>query len=739
MERNSFYLLAGAFLAGLLFSPWPWGWLGLGVVGLIGATAALRHFALPPWRVWVLATVLAVGASPYLYLRTPHPAANDISNTAPRRGIVLVGRVVGASRQNPAAQRFLLELDAPEHGRVAVRAPVQPVIGEGARVRVTGDLRRPAQPTNPHSFDERAFLAQQGAFSVLAATALTPIAPAAFNPFDWVRGRILHTHQHYLGAEAGALFSSLIVGSSAVDLPRELQDRYRNVGMAHLLAASGTQVSLILGSALALLRRRPPPAQIIVGGSLLVLFVGLAGASPSILRAAAMGGVALVALALDEKAEAFSALLLAACLLLLVNPLWIWDLGFAFSFLATLGLIVTAPRLTPALEALPAPLAAATATSLAAGLWTLPLQLLVFGQWSAFSLPLNVLAVPIVEALTLGGMAASLLALIHPALALPLDLPLGWLVALLDWAVRLVGSWPISLLTPGLLLPVQMIALYALLIAAHTRYANGFLPLAAIAVLIAPGWLPQPEVNLAVLAAGRSQVAVIEAGRRTLVFGGGTDAAVQRVLLPYLEQRGRLGLDGAIVTAALPWQSGGLGALLAATDIPVLYDGTAPPWSITWRQMLAQVPATVRSPLRAGQVLPLTDRVRLRVIAAEPAVLVLESSSTRLLLLGALHPKAQQWLLQRYRPQLAGVGWIWMGDGRIDSSLFTLGGLQGVLVSGRTLPSCSRTVPCWGTAEAGALLWQSWPAGAILRSQSQGQVFPPKVDGTIGAVGGLEH
>ncbi len=712
MERNSFYLLVGTYTAGLLLSGWSWSWLGLGIIALVGAVASLRIFSLPTWPFWVMAGILGVAASPYLYLRTPRPAATDIRWLAPRAEIVVQGTVIEVSGE--ASQNVLLQLTSGQpRGRVAIRAPIAPRLVGGEQVRVTGSLARPQQPVNPQAFDFRRHLERQGVFAVLTARQVEVVSRPRPNWLIWIRGHILKVHQHHLGSEPGALFSSLIIGSDAVDLPKDLQERYRSVGLAHLLAASGAQVSLILGVCAALLSKARPTVQVALSAAVLGLFVCLAGASPSILRAALMGAVSLFALAASRKVQPLSALLLVAFGLLLYNPLWIFDLGFAFSFLATMGLIVTAPALTERLDALPTAIAGGLAVSVAASLWTLPLQLMTFGQWSPPGLLLNLLAMPAIEVLTIGGLFASTAALISPDLAGLIDLPLGAVLSVLDLLVRRVSEWSFSVLTPGVLLPVQAVLLYGLLVASHWQIPRTPILMSAVAVLFAPGLLSVPEVTLTVLANGRSEIVVIESRHRTFVLNGGSEGAVEHVLAPYLERRGRLVLDGAITLGSRLPETGGLGRLLAMTTVERLYDAVAPPWPRSYEQVLAQLVGTTYHRLAPEDIIELSPHARLRVLSTEPAVLLLEVFDERLLLIGNLTRTEQDWLLQSQQHRLKNPHWLWTSSRQLSES-WHLSSLQGILSSGRGPFFTDNQLKSWSTDRHGALIWQVTATGSAL-------------------------
>jgi competence protein ComEC len=107
-------------------------------------------------------------------------------------------------------------------------------------------------------------------------------------------------------------------------------------------------------------------------------------------------------------------LLLAALVLLLINPLWIWDLGFQLSFLATLGLLVTSPALMKRLDWLPPTIASLIAVPIAATIWVLPLLLYVFSQVSTYSILANVVTSFLIAGITMGGFISAVFGAVWP-------------------------------------------------------------------------------------------------------------------------------------------------------------------------------------------------------------------------------------------------------------------------------------------------------------------------------------
>ena len=189
-------------------------------------------------------------------------------------------------------------------------------------------------------------------------------------------------------------------------------------GLAHLTAVSGSNTSLVVAIAMAAVAGLGLGWRVRVVTCLAVLsaYVMLVRPQPSVLRAAAMGVVALVALSAGGRRRGPPALLASALVLLLVLPQFALSLGFALSFAATAGLLVVGPPIAdrlgrwPISSWMPEPLRAALAVAAAAHLATLPLAILMGNGASLVALPANVLVTPLVPFATVLGLAAALVA-----------------------------------------------------------------------------------------------------------------------------------------------------------------------------------------------------------------------------------------------------------------------------------------------------------------------------------------
>ncbi|PSR18702.1 competence protein, partial [filamentous cyanobacterium CCP3] len=519
-------------------------------------------------------------------LRYPTPGVLDISHLAQGEAAGAQQMVWGQVQEMPRlarsgrgqlwlkvdqvrwldAQNQPLSAPSLRQGRLYVTLPADQIekLFPGQRVQVQGKLYAPPPAKNPNAFDFRQYLASQRCFAGFIGETVTP--EEGQSPPRWalwrLRQRIARAHEARLGIPAGPLVSAMALGRQAVTVPYDIQDAFMQAGMAHTLAASGFQVSLVLGIVLAIMGHRaiasrfayPVTAKVAVGGTALVVFVLLTGMQPSVMRAAVMGAAVLVGLALERSIKPMGCLLLAVTLLLLFNPTWIDDIGFRLSVMATLGLMVAVKPIAEKLEWLPTTLAAVAAVPLAAYLWTIPLSLYYFNTLTTYSLLLNMVTTPLVTVISLGGMASGLVAAVSPALggliAWPLGLPTHLLIALVRWEVSLPGS----ALATGHISLGQMFVLYGL----YCLWGWGqriWEParrrglVALLIGLVALGPLLYRGATLSqvtVLAASQDAVMVVQDGRTALVVNSGTDRTAFYTVVPFLRQAGINRLASAI-------------------------------------------------------------------------------------------------------------------------------------------------------------------------------------------------
>lgn len=279
-------------------------------------------------------------------------------------------------------------------------------------------------------------------------------SPASIGPPPWwqriagsVRADFAAATQRALSPDAAGLLPGLVIGDTS-HLPDQVRANFRETHLTHLTAVSGANITILLGAVLLSMRALTidPRIGAVVAGLALIMFVILARPTSSVLRAAVMGAVALLALCTGRRKSALPALCTAIIGLLAWFPALAVDAGFALSVLATAGLILLAPGWSDWLQShgwWRAP-ADALAVSTAASVVTMPVIIGLTGHLSFIAIAVNVLVEPVVAPITVLGALGAILACTWTPLAhLVLHCtapPLWWLLTVSEHAAALGAS-----------------------------------------------------------------------------------------------------------------------------------------------------------------------------------------------------------------------------------------------------------------------------------------------------------
>jgi competence protein ComEC len=421
-----------------------WGFLLLSCLTLFLLFIFLvRHFRLP-WLFLLLALALPLG-----FWR----CGSQAHETVPlgREGpATLVGQLKEDPQREGDRDSFFLQVFAVQQGEILeqreglVYAQTwrAPSLQRGDLIRLEGTLERPQG-------EFATYLKVQGAFWSLRSGQATPLG-SALTPL----GQAILAAQR--GAEAlilkaapppeGPILVGILVGRVA-SLDPSLERPYRETSTAHILAASGINVALLLAFLLLLGRwlGLPRKVPLLLALPLVLLYATLCGWLPSIFRAAVMGLVGILALLSARERDALTTLSAAALLVLIVQPLALFALDFQLSFLATLALFAFFPAMQTWLPGrFPGWLKGAIVLTFAAQLGTLPLMASTFHMLSLVAPLANLAIDPLVTVILPMGLVGVVLAAVFPLLGLPLLWLAGKGVWLMDQAVRGLAALPAS-------------------------------------------------------------------------------------------------------------------------------------------------------------------------------------------------------------------------------------------------------------------------------------------------------
>jgi competence protein ComEC len=230
-------------------------------------------------------------------------------------------------------------------------------------------------------------------------------------------------------------------------MPDQAKADFQTTGLTHLLAVSGSNLTLVLGFVLSTARwlRVRGYGLAVVGLFAVVFFVLLARPQPSVLRAAAMGVVALAGLSGGSRNRGVRVLCVAVLALVVVDPWLARSVGFILSALASAGILLLAPRWRDLLARwLPRPLAEAIAVPLAAQIVCTPVIAAISGQVSVVAVFANIAVAPAVGPATIASLLAGLTAIASPTgghLAGRLaGIPLWWIVWVAHRGAAIAGA-----------------------------------------------------------------------------------------------------------------------------------------------------------------------------------------------------------------------------------------------------------------------------------------------------------
>ena len=280
-----------------------------------------------------------------------------------------------------------------------------------------------------------------------------------------IRQKIIADFQSVLPKDSAALLLGIVFGFK-VDFSKTFLQNLKTVGVMHVIAASGMNVTMVSGFffyLFSLLLRRQLAVFLSVAG--IIFYDFLTGFQASIVRASIMAALAFSAQILGKQRDGLYILFLTGLVMLLWQPNYLTDVGFQLSFASTAGILVI-PRLLKRFEN---GITADLITTFSAQIATLPILVSGFGVYSIWSVVVNALVlwtVPIL--MILGGFAAILTFIFEPLTQLLLYLCLPFLLffeAVANFFARLSGS--VSLQN----VPWQLVVGYYLILGAILAFA----------------------------------------------------------------------------------------------------------------------------------------------------------------------------------------------------------------------------------------------------------------------------
>lgn len=291
-----------------------------------------------------------------------------------------------------------------------------PAYEEGDVLFVPNKWQEIQNSGNPHAFDYKNYLARKNIYhrQFLAAKDIQLIKYADERQLSFVRK--IHSYsieqfEYYIkDKHTVAILQAMLMGERQ-HMDKELRDAYSQTGIVHIIAISGAHIAIffvVIGLLFGWIKsKRYKWMKYIAALPFIWLYVLVAGAPPSAVRAAVMFTILGIGFALQRNPNGYNQLFAAAFLLLFVNPMWLFDVGFQLSFIAVLSILIfykPIRKLYYPQNVVVSKLWSAVAISIAAEVLVAPLVAYYFHSFPLFFLISNLIAYVVMGVVLVAGM-----------------------------------------------------------------------------------------------------------------------------------------------------------------------------------------------------------------------------------------------------------------------------------------------------------------------------------------------
>ena len=339
----------------------------------------------------------------------------------------------------------------------------------GDVVKFSGKLKLPQEKRNPGGMDYRASLLQKGISTTMFSREIKFIGPYSVNPFIraayTLRESISAFYEKNLSPDLSSLLVGIVLGLKG-NISGQTLRAFSDSGTLHLLAASGMNTAIIYGVLQSIFDFFYVPRifSFLAGSAAIIFYSFMAGPSPSVSRAAAMIVILMLGRVVGRDNDALNSLGFAAVMLLLINPLNLFSVGFQLSFAATLGIILFYKTFRKLFFSFPHFIRDSLAVVICAQIMVWPIAAYYFHRISLIGFISNLFIVPLAGLVLIGGVISGLAGIIFPPLGAVLVKLTGFLLAVTEQAVVISSGFPMStLVVPELSLLI--IAMYFMLLA----------------------------------------------------------------------------------------------------------------------------------------------------------------------------------------------------------------------------------------------------------------------------------
>ncbi len=441
---------------------------------------------------------------------------------------------------------------------------------EGYRVFIKGYIYKPSAATNKGQFDELGYLYTQKIYYKFYGEIqkVEENRGLKVRLYDF-KSQLRSIYDQLFEDPDSGILKTMILGDSQ-SLDQDVRDLYADTGVVHILAISGLHVGILSSFIFSIFQKAGLNEKIsaLLSICIVLFYTILTGASISTVRACIMVSIFLFAKVVERDYNVKNSLAIAGVVLLLYEPLYLWNIGFLLSFTAVIA-IVSSPNLSYKIRNKRLKSWVGNMTvNLSSFMFTFPIIAYNFYMVPLGSIVANLFVLPFVKVLVISSMSLMLIYKIHFGLATVLAYIPKMILMYYETILRWITSLKISKLFTGRIGILAILASYCSILVLYYHIQNKeevkkdrkkvvwiALSVMMITILILLNLFLKPLLTVTFLDVkhGSASFMMDRQKRTVLVDGGGLRTQAKRntganILFPYLQLSGARRVDVAIVT-----------------------------------------------------------------------------------------------------------------------------------------------------------------------------------------------
>ncbi len=530
--------------------------------------------------------------------------------------------------------RYVVKLqmdgDSSINGKVILSIRGDRYLNLGEKVHINGILKEPNKNTNPKLFNQKLYLLSKGIQNTMSVNDYSVILLEENNSFIYeaiqdFSDSTFSLFKLYLNERNAQIMTSIILGKSDLLMNEDIES-YRELGLAHVLAVSGLHIGIIAGFLLFVFSRMGMKRKynFILSLGIIWIYIFLIGFPPSAIRAGIMFTILYFSKVSHEPYDGLNSIYASMIICLLINPYWLFHIGFQLSYGAAISLLILSPRIN--IYPTRIKIIKTALTILGVNLGLIPIQSYYFNSIPLLGILSNILIVPFLSLGLILGMVMILFQFVIPILNIGVGAILDIILTMQYKLVEFIYSSniiSIYIFSPGLW---EIGLYYSFIFILFRNIDIRRWPFAAIKsvfyyllVLVLIWTIDlsfKDNIEIDFIDVGQGDSVLIKTqDKNFLIDTGGSilnsfDIG-ENITLPFLQKQGIFRLDGVIITHFDEDHSQGINAIMEKIRINSIYSSYIPKAEILQNIISKNIPIKL---LKKGDYILLDNNTTLQIL-----------------------------------------------------------------------------------------------------------------------------